>query len=161
MMLKIAKETVTEILKTEAGVKQIYYDENAFGRAKANPSAIILAGKEKLREMRRKSAKFTDENGTTILRSQVYERTLPVEVNIFHRTEEQVDEVICSLLGGLPKGIDDGKGNWTPIEPAGIEWPPDQKERSLAVVFLNFVGGIYRDKKLDTTYSSIKVNARK
>lgn len=147
-MIKIAKDTITEILK-DAGVKQIFFDDSAFDRAKANPAVIVLANKEELQEKRRKVCIWTDTaTGKRYLRSQRYERILPIEVNIFHRTEEQADEIARALLAGLPDGVDDGQGNWTPIMPSAIDWPPDQKERALAVVFIKFAGGIYRDQEL-------------
>lgn len=147
-MIQVAKDTITEILKS-AGVKQIFYDDDAFNRSKANPSAIILANKEELKNKRRKACIWTDPaTGKRYLRSQKYERVLPIEVNIFHRTEELADEIARALLANLPDGIDDGLGNWTPVEPSTIDWPPDQKERALAVVFIKFIGGIYQDREL-------------
>lgn len=147
-MIQIAKDTITGILNN-IGVKQVYYDDDAFNRSKANPSAIILANKEELKDKRRKVCIWSDPaTGKRYLRSQRYERILPIEVNIFHRTEELADEIARALLAGLPDGIDDGLGNWTPIEPSTIDWPPDQKERALAVVFIKFIGGIYQDREL-------------
>lgn len=157
-MIQAAKDTITEILKS-AGVKQVFYDDNAFERAKAVPSAIVLAAKEELKDMRRKVSIWKDEaTGKSYLRSQRYERTLPVEVNIFHRTEELADTIVQALLAGLPDGIDDGLGNWTPVEPSTIDWPPDQKERALAVVFIRFRGGIYKDEELPAKFNVVMGN---
>lgn len=148
-MIQIAKDLVTEILKTYCKTQQIFYEEKDFERIKINPTAIVLAGKEQLRENRRKVGKWTDPvSGKHYVRSQTYERIQPVEVNLFHRTETDVDEILQALLNNLPKGIDDGMGNWVPIEPATIDWPPDQKERSLGVLIIRFIGGIYKDTEL-------------
>lgn len=156
-MIKVAKDLLTGILKNQK-VNQIHWGEDAFGRIKINPAAIILAQKEELEERRRKAVKWTDTvTGQKYLRRQIYKRILPIEVNLFHKTEEQVDELIKGLLANLPKGIDDGKGNYTAIEPKGIDWPPDQKERALAVVFLQFIGGIYKDEPI-TTYTTVQTN---
>ncbi|GAB6173281.1 MAG: hypothetical protein QMC95_06525 [Desulfitobacteriaceae bacterium] len=147
-MIQAAKDLITEILKTQCGVTQIYRDDDAFERIKSNPCAILLANKEELNEKKRKVSKWADATDRHFVRSQVYERILPVEVNIFHKTEDLVNDVLQMLLANLPGGMDDGKGNWVPIEPATIEWPPDQKERALAVLIIKFISGVYKDHEL-------------
>ncbi|GAB6170781.1 hypothetical protein JCM15765_02590 [Paradesulfitobacterium aromaticivorans] len=148
-MIQLAKDLLTEILKNQCGVSHIFRDDDAFDRIKANPSAILLGNKEELSEKRRKVSKWTDQStGKEYMRSQIYERVLPIEMNILHRTEDQVDGIIRLLLANLPKGMDDGLGNWVPIEPSTIDWPPDQKERALGVVIIRFRGGVYVDKEL-------------
>ncbi len=157
-MIKLAKDLISNILRNH-GVKQISFTEEGFERIKIYPSAIILAEKEKLVENRRKVCKWTDEQtGKRYLRWQIYDRLLPISVNLFHQTEEKVDELlILPLLSDLPKGMDDGKRNYVSIVPAGIEWPPEQKERALAVVFIQFVTGVYDDVPIDT-FNDINVN---
>lgn len=149
-MIQKAKDLLTDILKTNCKVQQIFYEEKDFERIKVSPTAIVLAGKEQLGERRRKVGKWTDAvSGKRYVRSQTYERIQPMEVNLFHRTEADVDEILQALLNNLPKGMDDGAGNWVPIEPATIDWPPDQKERSLGVLIIRFMGGIYKDVELE------------
>lgn len=155
-MIQIAKDLITEILK-DYGLKQIFYDDDAFERGKVNPSAIILANKEEIKELRKKVGIWTDiSTGKKYLRTQKYERILPIEVNIFHKTEEDADKIVCHLLAQLPKGTEDND-NHIFIEPVQIDWPPDQKSRALAVVIIKFKGGIYYDKEL-ATYTNIKLN---
>jgi hypothetical protein len=156
MIIKLAKELITDIL-SELGVKQVFTEEADLERIKSNPTAVILAHKEKLDERRRKVAKWTDDSGQKFIRYQMFQRMLPLEINLFHSTEEAVDQILVNLLTRLPKGMYDGKGNWVEIAPSGIEWPPEQKNRSLGVLFILFVGGIYRDQPL-ATIEEVNIN---
>lgn len=159
-MIRLAKDLLTNILKDHGvPVSGIFYDDSAFERIKTNPSAIILAMKEELNEVRRKVAKWEDPvTHQRYARHQKYERVLPIEVNIFHKNEEMVDEIIQGLLADLPNGIDDGTGNYVPITPAPIDWPPDQKERALAVVMIKFTFGVYKDVPLTGLPGEVNIN---
>ncbi|KEQ23424.1 hypothetical protein [Paenibacillus tyrfis] len=147
-MIHRAKNLIETTLKY-IGVKQIFRDEDAFDRVRASPSAIILTAREKLEPDRKKAAKF-EQGGRRYLRSKRFKRIIPIEVSIFDRDEEKVDSWIQLLLNELPDGIDDGKGNYTPLRPSAIEWIPDQKDRAAATVFIEFESGIFRDQELDT-----------
>lgn len=145
-MIHTAKNLIETILRT-GGIKQTFRDEDAFDRVRPSPSAIILTAREKLEPDHRKAAKF-ENAGRRFLRTKRFRRITPIEVTIFDRDEEKVDDWIRLLLAELPDGIDDGQGNYTPLRPKEIEWIPDQKDRAAATVFIEFEWGIYTDREL-------------
>lgn len=149
-MIDLAKSMLTDLLQQE-GVKQIEQDDDAFDRIKAFPSAILLAGTEKLNEMRRKAKRWKDPaTGKMMVRTQKYERSLPLEVNVFHKDETSANAILTGLLRRMPKGMYDADNNWIRITSSGIDWPPGQKGRALGVLVVTFTGGIYQDKELAT-----------
>lgn len=148
-MIAIAKNLVEGLL-IQAGILKagIYHEESAFDRIKALPFAVILAGDEKFEEKKRKVTKYTAQDGRRFMRHQRYERVSPLEITVIHKTEDDVDKVLTVVLETVPDGVDDGKGNYTPIRPAGIQWMTDQRDRAGAVLILLFAGGIYRDEEM-------------
>lgn len=148
-MIAIAKGLVTDLL-IQAGISKagIYHEESAFDRVKALPFSVVLAGDEKFEEKKRRVTKFTAQDGRRFMRHQRFERLSPLEITVMHKTEDAVDNVLTAVLEAVPDGVEDGKGNYVPIRPAGIQWMTDQRDRAGAVLVLHFVGGIYQDKEM-------------
>ncbi|TEB09144.1 hypothetical protein [Pelotomaculum propionicicum] len=159
-MIAIAKNLVENLL-IQAGIPKagIYHEESAFDRVKAMPFAVILAGDEKFEEKKRRVTKFTGQEGRRFMRHQRYERTSPLEITVMHKTEDDVDKVLTAVLETVPDGVDDGKGNYTPIRPAGIQWMTGQRDRAGAVLILHFIGGIYQDKDM-AVVESVVINVK-
>lgn len=155
-MIDLAKSLLADLLRQQ-GVKQIDHDDDAFERIKALPSAILLAGQEKLADRRRKVKKWKDpDSGQMIVRSQKYERTLPLNINLFHKDESSANAVMTGILKGLPKGISDAEDNWITIVPGAIDWTTAQTGRVLGILVVTFTGGIYTDRTI-APFSSAEI----
>ena len=140
----------------------VYESEDAFGRTKATPWAVILFQPEQLKEKSGKAALWENtQTGKKCIRKQKFERITVLEITFGDRTEEAVEGHVVELLKKLDTGIDDGEGNFVRIEPKQSKWLTNEsvlKAKAGVVLFIQFTGGIFVDEEIAQQPTGIKVN---
>lgn len=93
---------------------------------------------------------YKDQEGAQRKRRKLYDRDLAFTVVIGDYSAEAAEGMYERFLSGLDRGLDDGEGNFVPIEPEGAIWAgKDDSILRAAVavqVRIRFLGGVYRDE---------------
>lgn len=155
-------KSYVKVILTQMGFtpSNIFETEDAFGRTKPNPWAVILFQPEQMKEKQSKVKAWTDPQGNQYIRKQKYERLTVLEITFGDRTEEAVEGYVVELLKKLDIGIDDGEGNFTRIEPKQTKWFTQEsvlKAKAGVVLFIQFTGGIYTDTIVSTS-AGVNIN---
>jgi hypothetical protein len=115
------------------------------------PNAVCLLG---ARERTKRDGSLVGsetllEQGVRRYRRRVWQRTVPIDVRIEHKTEAEAEAIVNALELAAAAGLDDGAGNRVLVRCGAVVWAPNKAlgmDRARGTVQLEFEGGVYRDK---------------
>ena len=149
-MITECKRWLAEILK-EAQVERVSLEPEDESKRTAVPFAVLIAGDESLKRAGSRVAVEDLADGTRAYRKRLWRRTLPLQLRLTHRTEDDADRVLDEVLAQVFRGLDDAGGNHITVKAGALAWGEEksvQAQRCKVVLPLTFEGGVYRDLRV-------------
>lgn len=144
-MITECRKCIIQALES-SGIKNIY------GKKEEHylpPCAYIMLSKGKMERIGQKVAMSKDTSKARY-RTKVYETTIAFTISIIAESESELDLLLEDFLINLPARILDNNENAIKVFPAAIGYDEDDsiiKDEYMALVSVEFEGGIYKDKE--------------
>lgn len=140
---------VTALAALGVPAGRVFTDASALAGHDPVPKAIVLVGEERVTRVGRRVGAAPATSGARVIRTQLWERRLPVVVTMVLGSQVAADAAVDALLAACFLGPAVGGNRWS-VACRAVSWPEERSRlvanRIRVDVEVEFVGGVFRDR---------------